>query len=114
MPVDCRNRQRRVLRPLLVLLMLCIGAAAHAVGNKVSLDVRNAPLENVLRSIEKQTDYRFFYSKETVNVSNRVSVSARNESIRSTESSLARQLWAHIICSTPSLNLNPSASVPPK
>ena len=83
MPVDCRNRQRRVLRPLLVLLMLCIGAAAHAVGNKVSLDVRNAPLENVLRSIEKQTDYRFFYSKETVNVSNRVSVSARNESIRS-------------------------------
>lgn len=83
MPVDCRNRQHRVLRPLLVLLMLCIGAAAHAVGNKVSLDVRNAPLENVLRSIEKQTDYRFFYSKETVNVSNRVSVSARNESIRS-------------------------------
>lgn len=83
MPVDCRNRQRRVLRTLLVLLMLCIGAAAHAVGNKVSLDVRNAPLENVLRSIEKQTDYRFFYSKETVNVSNRVSVSARNESIRS-------------------------------
>lgn len=83
MPVDCRNRQRRVLRPLLVLLMLCIGAAAHAVGNKVSLDVRNAPLENVLRSIENQTDYRFFYSKETVNVSNRVSVSARNESIRS-------------------------------
>lgn len=83
MPVDCRNRQRRVLRPLLVLLMLCIGAAAHAVGNKVSLDVRNAPLENVLRSIEKQTDYRFFYSKETVNVSNHVSVSARNESIRS-------------------------------
>lgn len=73
----------QVLRPLLVLLMLCIGAAAHAVGNKVSLDVRNAPLENVLRSIEKQTDYRFFYSKETVNVSNRVSVSARNESIRS-------------------------------
>lgn len=83
MPVDCRDRQRRVLRTLLVLLMLCIGAAAHAVGNKVSLDVRNAPLENVLRSIEKQTDYRFFYSKETVNVSNRVSVSARNESIRS-------------------------------
>lgn len=83
MPVDCRNRQRRLLRTLLVLLMLCIGAAAHAVGNKISLDVRNAPLENVLRSIEKQTDYRFFYSKETVNVSNRVSVSARNESIRS-------------------------------
>lgn len=83
MPVDCRYRQRRVLRPLLVVLMLCIGVAAHAAGNKVSLDVRNAPLESVLRLIEKQTDYRFFYSKETVNVSNRVSVSARNEPVRS-------------------------------
>lgn len=67
-PINCRHRLGTALRPLLVLLLLCIGASGYAADNKVTLDVSNVSLESVLRSIEKQSDYRFFYSKETVNV----------------------------------------------
>lgn len=80
-PINCRHRLGMALRPLLVLLMLCIGASAYAADNKVTLDVSNVTLESVLRSIEKQTDYRFFYSKETVNVKVRVSVTVQNEPV---------------------------------
>lgn len=80
-PINCRHRLGMALRPLLVLLMLCIGASGYAADNKVTLDVSNVTLESVLRSIEKQTDYRFFYSKETVNVKVRVSVTVQNEPV---------------------------------
>lgn len=80
-PINCRHRLGMALRPLLVLLMLCIGASGYAADNKVTLDVSNVTLESVLRSIEKQTDYRFFYSKETVNVKVRVNVKVQNEPV---------------------------------
>ena len=78
-PINCRHRLGMALRPLLVLLLLCIGASGYAADNKVTLDVSNVSLESVLRLIEKQTDYRFFYSKETVNVNVNVSVKAQDE-----------------------------------
>ena len=56
-PINCRHRLGMALRPLLVLLMLCIGASGYAADNKVTLDFSNVTLESVLRSIEKQTDY---------------------------------------------------------
>ncbi len=80
-PINCRHRLGMALRPLLVLLMLCIGASGYAADNKVTLDLSNVTLESVLRSIEKQTDYRFFYSKETVNVKVRVNVKVQNEPV---------------------------------
>ena len=80
-PINCRHRLGMALRPLLVLLMLCIGASGYAADNKVTLDFSNVTLESVLRSIEKQTDYRFFYSKETVNVKVRVNVKVQNEPV---------------------------------
>lgn len=82
-PINCRHRLGTALRPLLVLLLLCIGASGYAADNKVTLDVSNVSLESVLRSIEKQTDYRFFYSKETVNVNVNVSVKAQDEKVKS-------------------------------
>ena len=82
-PINCRHRLGMALRPLLVLLLLCIGASGYAADNKVTLDVSNVSLESVLRLIEKQTDYRFFYSKETVNVNANVSVKAQDEKVKS-------------------------------
>lgn len=80
-PIQCHPRWIRALRPFLVFVMLCIGVYGYAAGNKVTLDVSNGTLESVLRAIEKQTDYRFFYSKETVNVKVNVSIKARNEAV---------------------------------
>lgn len=80
-PIQCHPRWTRALRPFLVLVMLCIGVYGYAADSKVTLDVSNGTLESVLRAIEKQTDYRFFYSKETVNVKVNVSIKARNEAV---------------------------------
>lgn len=81
---NCRHRLGMVLRPLLVLLMLSFGVAGYAAAdNKVTIDVSNVTLESVLRAIEKQTDYRFFYSKEAVDVKTRVNVKAQNEPVTS-------------------------------
>ena len=80
-PIKCHPRWIRALRPFLVFVMLCIGVYGYAADNKVTLDVSNGSLESVLHAIEKQTDYRFFYSKETVNVKVSVSVKAKDESV---------------------------------
>lgn len=80
-PIQCHPRWIRALRPFLVFVMLCIGVYGYAADSKVTLDVSNGTLESVLRAIEKQTDYRFFYSKETVNVKVNVSIKARNEAV---------------------------------
>ena len=66
---------------VIVFLLLFIGLSANAAGNKVTLDVNNVTLENVLHSIEQQTSYRFFYSKETVNVDVPVSIKVQDEAV---------------------------------
>lgn len=70
------------IKLLLVLpVLFCIGLPAYASGNKVSINMKDVPLVNVLKSIERQTDYRFFYSKESVNVNKKVSVNAAGEAV---------------------------------
>ncbi len=80
-PKPCRELWRSAFRPVLILLMLCIGASAQASDNKVTLDVKNVALGSVLRTIEKQTDYGFFYSKEVIDVNVPVSIKVKNEAV---------------------------------
>ena len=60
-PMSCLSIWRRPFVVLLFLAALFAGSAAKAQNGTVSLDVTSAPLESVLRKIEQQTDYRFFY-----------------------------------------------------
>ncbi len=80
-PKPCHELWRSAFRPVLILLMLCIGASAQASDNKVTLDVKNVALGSVLRTIEKQTDYGFFYSKEVIDVNVPVSIKVKNEAV---------------------------------
>lgn len=66
---------------LALLALFWIGLPAYAAGDKVSINMKDVPLENVLKSIERQTDYRFFYSKESINVNEKVSVKAADETV---------------------------------
>ena len=43
--------------------------------------MKDVPLKNVLKSIERQTDYRFFYSKESINVNEKVSVKVAGQTV---------------------------------
>ena len=46
---------------------------------KITLRLKNVTVEEVLTSIENQTEYRFLYNKDIVDVSRIVSISVKNE-----------------------------------
>lgn len=80
-PIKWHPRWYHSLRPLLVLMMLCIGTSLYASADKISLKVNNVALASVLRDIERQTDYSFSYSKESVDVSVSVTLTVKDEAL---------------------------------
>lgn len=76
-----RSRWHLMLRALLFLLMFGYGLSARASDTKVSIDANGLSLENVLKSIEQQTKYRFIYSKETIDVGAPVTLKVKNEAL---------------------------------
>lgn len=77
-----KSKPKPKFKLLLALLALFwIGLPAYAAGDKVSINMKDVPLKNVLKSIERQTDYRFFYSKESINVNEKVSVKAAGQTV---------------------------------
>ena len=46
---------------------------------KITLRLKNVTVEEVLTSIENQTEYRFLYNKDIVDVSRIVSITVKNE-----------------------------------
>lgn len=109
-PIPSRYRLGKALRPLLVLLMLCIGASGYAADNKVTLDARDVTLESVLRSIEKQTDYRFFYSKETINVNVHVTVNVQNEPLTAVLDKILPAHGINYVINNKRISLNQASS----
>lgn len=69
------------LRTLILVLMFGCVLSARASDSKVSIDANGTALENVLKSIERQTKYRFIYSRETINVSVPVTLKVKDESL---------------------------------
>lgn len=67
---------RRVLMIVISISVALAGMAAGSAAGRVTLNVAGVPLENVLEKIEKQTDYRFFYSRDAIDVSAPVSLKA--------------------------------------
>lgn len=70
---------KRLLSAFLTFLMVNIAVSA-AEYPRVTLDVKDAPLEKVLKQIERQTPLRFSYKKSIVKDFPPVSISCRNES----------------------------------
>ncbi|MDR2231894.1 MAG: STN domain-containing protein, partial [Tannerella sp.] len=52
----------------LLILFLVIQATCFAQNASVTLQMRNATIENILKEIEKQTEYRFFYDAGEIRV----------------------------------------------
>ena len=78
-----RSRWHLMFRAILFLMMFGYGLSAYASNSKVSIDVDGIALEDVLKSIEQQTKYRFIYSKETINLNVPVSLKVKNEALTS-------------------------------
>lgn len=80
-PIKWHPRWYHSLRPLMVLMMLCVGTSLYASADRISLKVNNVALASVLRDIERQTDYTFSYSKESVDVSVPVTLTVKDEAL---------------------------------
>lgn len=66
------------------MLVTCLQVSAGGLSQKISLSVKNAPLEKVLSQIEKQSGYSFWYKTELLKNADKITIELRNASIEET------------------------------
>jgi TonB-dependent SusC/RagA subfamily outer membrane receptor len=62
----------------IVLLAISLQASAYGFSQKVTLAVKNAPLQKVFKEINKQTGYQFFFKDNLLNQAGKVDLNVRN------------------------------------
>ncbi|MCD8194667.1 MAG: SusC/RagA family TonB-linked outer membrane protein [Tannerellaceae bacterium] len=81
---SCKNSFYRIAKKLFIFLLLgphwFIAASTYSQATKLSVDVNNETMKELFHSIEKESEYIFFYSQE-VDVSKRVAVNMKNATI---------------------------------
>jgi TonB-linked SusC/RagA family outer membrane protein len=73
------SRVARIL--LLVWLAACLQVHALAYAQNINLEVRNAPLSQVFKEINRQSRYLFIYNEEVLRQAHPVTISARQQSL---------------------------------
>ena len=75
----------RLLRDMLLVVCLLslslLKAQADPQKQKISVDMSDATVEEVLQSIEEKSDYYFLYNSRLINVERRVNVQAKNKPV---------------------------------
>ncbi|PCE64457.1 TonB-dependent receptor [Sediminicola luteus] len=66
---------------LLLVSLLQIHANTYSQDTKVSLDLKEVPIETVFKNMETQTGFKFLYNHDKVNTDRTVSVVAKDEAI---------------------------------
>jgi len=79
------RRTCRIMRVLFLCLTLGIGVCfsnnSYSQSTKISLNLNNKTIKQVLTEIEKNSEFVFFYQDDIIDVNRRVSVNADNETI---------------------------------
>lgn len=67
----------------LITYLLCamLSAPVWSQNSHLSIDMKNAKVENVLQRIEKQTDYKFSYNEELVDIDRRITIKVDGQDI---------------------------------
>ena len=70
----------------LTMILLFVGlmqttASVYSQATKLSVEANNQTIVDVLKSIEDQSEFRFFYKNEQVNANRKVNVNASNSSV---------------------------------
>ena len=79
-----QNALTRCPKRLCLLLLLIAGIfplASHAQNAGINIKLTDKPLSAFIQSIEQQTDFKFFYEQQQVDVKQHVTVNVRNASI---------------------------------
>ncbi|GAA4777720.1 TonB-dependent receptor [Olivibacter ginsenosidimutans] len=72
----------RINLTVLLLTVCCIQLNAHAFGQQITLKEQNATLGQVLRKIESQSHFTFFYNKKEVQYTQLISISVDKANIK--------------------------------
>lgn len=78
--MSCPKKRQIKLIYLFVLFML-LSPALYA---QITVEVQNQPIRQILKTIEKTSDYKFFYNNDLLNLDKKISFSVKNETIEAT------------------------------
>jgi len=83
---SCRNSvTRKILRIMkltaILLTIVCLTTSAAGYSQRVTLTVKDAPLEKVFRQIQKQTGYDFLFTRQMLQDSKPVSLQVKDASL---------------------------------
>ncbi len=84
-PIGCVARKiiltMKLTFVLLLLSVLQLTASVYSQNSKLSLDLQNRTVKEVLQKIEEQSEFRFFYNEQFVDLNRKVSVSIENKKV---------------------------------
>lgn len=74
----------RRMKLTIIFILFSIGLNAKTNGQQINLSVKHMRLDNVLKKITQQTDYKFFYSSDLVNKAEPVNLTVEQASLDET------------------------------
>lgn len=81
------KRGLRIMKAIVVLLLIGIvqaySASSYSQEKQVNLKLNNVKIIQVISALEEQSDYKFFFSPQSMDVNKTVSIDAKNENIES-------------------------------
>ena len=81
--INACGQLKRVMKLTGILILIaCLSVSAKGITQTINLSFENAPLETVLKDIEKQTGYTFFYRTNWVKQAKKVTVKASNVTLQ--------------------------------
>ena len=79
------KRTIKIMKLTVLMLTICLSqmvAATYAQTAKLNVSAKNETLENVLKQIEKQSEFLFFYNLEEINKNEKISITKKNANIQ--------------------------------
>lgn len=79
------KRTIKIMKLTVLMLVVCLSqvvAATYAQTTTLNISAKNETLESVLKQIEKQSEFLFFYNLEEVNKNGRLSLNKKNANIK--------------------------------
>ena len=79
------KRTIKIMKLTVLMLVACLSqvvAATYAQTATLNVSARNATLESVLKQIEKQSEFLFFYNLEEINKNEKISINKKNANIQ--------------------------------
>src|ERR1035437_9645901 len=100
------------MRNTLFIILICafqsIAGISYAQSTRLSLDMKNSTVKEVLQKIEQQSEFYFLYNSELVDVQRKVDVEVTNEKIDNVLSKLFSGNNVNILVQDPHIILTPT------